>query len=332
MSTEVHKPLYITKTMKLDFAIRPLFDEYFNGENKVVLKSSDVTTTDASNKRQQQPDSTSSTSTLATTVTANGNFNFRLGYQGSRAYMVTRVESGCSKTTAWNEFSSTMASAIICLATNQKFNFSKYIFESMIRNLDNVSGKFLMYPRRAGKGFSGRVTPLFLTMVVQNQSELGKGSSIPTDPHHTPTITQSSTQPQKTQKPRKPKRKDTQVPQPSDPIENVADEAVHKELGKSLVRATTTASSLEAEQDSDFPILLRFNSVRTNINTVRSKQPVPTNNTNSFSPVRPQGNWGTAVKTSAGYNWRNSRPNSNCDSGPTFIRTVNAKGPQADQE
>ncbi|GJZ51708.1 putative ribonuclease H-like domain-containing protein [Tanacetum coccineum] len=31
---------------------------------------------------------------------------------------------------------------------------------------------------------------------------------------------------------------------------NVADEAVHKELGNRLVRATTTASSLEAEQDS----------------------------------------------------------------------------------
>ncbi|GJU65791.1 putative ribonuclease H-like domain-containing protein [Tanacetum coccineum] len=51
-----------------------------------------------------------------------------------------------SKTTAWNEFSSTMASTIICLATNQKFNFSKYIFESMVKNLDNV-GKFLMCPR-----------------------------------------------------------------------------------------------------------------------------------------------------------------------------------------
>ncbi|GJQ97784.1 hypothetical protein Tco_0008923 [Tanacetum coccineum] len=50
-----------------------------------------------------------------------------------------------SKTTAWNEFSSTMASAIIYLATNQKFNFSKYIFESMVKNSDNV-GKFLMYP------------------------------------------------------------------------------------------------------------------------------------------------------------------------------------------
>nr|GEW87899.1 retrovirus-related Pol polyprotein from transposon TNT 1-94 [Tanacetum cinerariifolium] len=49
---------------------------------------------------------------------------------------------------------------------------------------------------------------------------------------------------------RKPKRKDTQVPQPSDPTDNVAYEAVHKELGDSLVRVATTASSLEAEQDS----------------------------------------------------------------------------------
>ncbi|GKB33592.1 hypothetical protein Tco_0872993 [Tanacetum coccineum] len=84
-------------------------------------------------------------------------------------------------------------------------------------------------------------------MVVQNQQELGEGSAIPTDPHHTPMFIQLSTQPQKTQKPRKPKRKDTQVPQPSDPTENVTDEAVHKELGDSLVRVATTASSLEAE-------------------------------------------------------------------------------------
>ncbi|GJY69062.1 hypothetical protein Tco_0472044 [Tanacetum coccineum] len=52
-----------------------------------------------------------------------------------------------AKNTTWNEFSSIMASAIICLATNQKFNFSKYIFKSMVKNLDNVSGNFLMYPR-----------------------------------------------------------------------------------------------------------------------------------------------------------------------------------------
>ncbi|GJV01491.1 hypothetical protein Tco_1335060 [Tanacetum coccineum] len=32
-------------------------------------------------------------------------------------------------------------------------------------------------------------------MVVQNQSQLGEGSAIPTDPHHTPTFIQPSTQP-----------------------------------------------------------------------------------------------------------------------------------------
>ncbi|GJZ19710.1 hypothetical protein Tco_0556300 [Tanacetum coccineum] len=73
-------------------------------------------------------------------------------------------------------------------------------------------------------------------MVVQNQFELGEGSTMPTDPHHTPTIIQSLTQTQKNQKPRKPKRKDTQVPQPSGPIDIVTDEAVHKDLGDSLVR------------------------------------------------------------------------------------------------
>ncbi|GJY62834.1 hypothetical protein Tco_0464294 [Tanacetum coccineum] len=36
-----------------------------------------------------------------------------------------------AKTTERNEFSSTMASTIICLATNQKFNLSKYIFDAM---------------------------------------------------------------------------------------------------------------------------------------------------------------------------------------------------------
>ncbi|GJY82503.1 hypothetical protein Tco_0495879, partial [Tanacetum coccineum] len=63
----------------------------------------------------------------------------------SHLQAVKRIFS--SKTAAWNEFSSTMASANICLATNQKFNFSKYIFESMVKNLDNVSRNFLMYPR-----------------------------------------------------------------------------------------------------------------------------------------------------------------------------------------
>nr|GEY18197.1 hypothetical protein [Tanacetum cinerariifolium] len=51
-----------------------------------------------------------------------------------------------------------------------------------------------------GKVFIGRVTPLFPTMVIQNQSEMGEGSAMPIDPHHTPTILQpSSSQPQRHQ-------------------------------------------------------------------------------------------------------------------------------------
>ncbi|GJV91146.1 putative ribonuclease H-like domain-containing protein [Tanacetum coccineum] len=188
-----------------------------------------------------------------------------------------------ANTTAWNEFSSTMASTIICLATNQKFNFSKYIFESMVKNLDNA-GKFLMYPRfvqvfldnqlegminhnriyispsrtkkvfanmkRQGKDFSGRVTPLFSTMMVKAQQEHGEGSDMPTDPHHTPTIIPPlTTQPQRKQRPRKPNRKDTEIPQSSVYVENVANKAIYKGRDDSLERATTTATGLDAEQD-----------------------------------------------------------------------------------
>ncbi|GJZ16560.1 hypothetical protein Tco_0552237 [Tanacetum coccineum] len=46
-----------------------------NVDSQMMIQKNDSLTTDASNKRQQQPDSTSSTSTLATTVTANGNLD-----------------------------------------------------------------------------------------------------------------------------------------------------------------------------------------------------------------------------------------------------------------
>nr|GEU70922.1 hypothetical protein [Tanacetum cinerariifolium] len=51
-----------------------------------------------------------------------------------------------AKRTTWNEYSSFIASAVICLATGRKFNFSKYIFNSLVRNVDS-SSKFYMYPR-----------------------------------------------------------------------------------------------------------------------------------------------------------------------------------------
>ncbi|GKF15851.1 hypothetical protein Tco_0057313, partial [Tanacetum coccineum] len=77
MSTEVptSNMIVMTSMPELESLFNSLFDEYFNVENLVVSKSSAVTTADASDKRQQQPDSASSTSTLATTVTADGKFD-----------------------------------------------------------------------------------------------------------------------------------------------------------------------------------------------------------------------------------------------------------------
>nr|GEX66238.1 copia protein [Tanacetum cinerariifolium] len=64
-----------------------------------------------------------------------------------------------------------------------------------------------------GKGFSGIITPLFETMMVQDPEEVGEGSKVPTDTHHTPFVSQpSSSQPQKKQKSRRKQRQETKVP------------------------------------------------------------------------------------------------------------------------
>nr|GEU88896.1 retrovirus-related Pol polyprotein from transposon TNT 1-94 [Tanacetum cinerariifolium] len=136
----------------------------------------------------------------------------------------TIVQCISAKRTAWNEFSSSMASAFICLATGRKFNFSKYIFGSMVRNVDSPS-KFLMYPcfiqvvldqqvdemtthntrykspaltqkvfsnmRRVGKGFLGVETPLFASMLVQSQPQAEEGVEVPI-PHAQPSTTSAS--------------------------------------------------------------------------------------------------------------------------------------------
>ncbi|GKA42133.1 hypothetical protein Tco_0734793 [Tanacetum coccineum] len=130
-----------------------------------------------------------------------------------------------SKSTSWNEFSTNIASSVICLATNQKFNFSKLIFDGMLRNLDNTKKmypRFLMmflnnqielgepfndvYPTpahnlkvftnmsRKGLKFSGKITPLFPNMLTH--AAAGDGSGEPTEPQPTPSPTQPSTEDQ----------------------------------------------------------------------------------------------------------------------------------------
>ncbi|GJU75080.1 hypothetical protein Tco_1272150 [Tanacetum coccineum] len=91
----------------------------------------------------------------------------------------------------------------------------------------------------------GTVTPLFATMLIQSQAVEGEGSGQPTQPQHTPTtaslshveqipIAASSSQPKKTQKHRKTKRKATKISQSSRPTTLIADETVHKERGDSV--------------------------------------------------------------------------------------------------
>nr|GEU68914.1 hypothetical protein [Tanacetum cinerariifolium] len=114
-----------------------------------------------------------------------------------RFYIHTILHCLSPKKNDWEQFSSNIATVI---TTNRTFNFSKMIFEGMLKNLDNKS-KFLMYPRfiqiflnkykrllkphkstyfaptitqklfrnmrRASKGYSGVDVPLFLTMLVQ---------------------------------------------------------------------------------------------------------------------------------------------------------------------
>ncbi|GJW10041.1 hypothetical protein Tco_1575868, partial [Tanacetum coccineum] len=113
--------------------------------------------------------------------------------------------------------------------------------------------------KRKGKDFSGRVTPLFASMLAPPVVG-GEGSGQPSEPQPPSSTTQpiieeqipvtELSSPQNTQSPRQALQKDTQLPQTSVPIPNVADEAVFKERDDRVVRATTTAASLDAAQAS----------------------------------------------------------------------------------
>nr|GFA05303.1 glutamic acid-rich protein-like [Tanacetum cinerariifolium] len=93
-------------------------------------------------------------------------------------FIHTILHSLSAKRTSWNEFSSAMASALICLSSGQRFNFSKYIFESLVCNVDSTS-KFYIYPR-VGKGFSGVETPLFENMLAVRAVDAEEEVQVPT--------------------------------------------------------------------------------------------------------------------------------------------------------
>nr|GEV53185.1 hypothetical protein [Tanacetum cinerariifolium] len=84
------------------------------------------------------------------------------------------------KSTEFNEFSSNIATALICLATNRTYNFSKMIFDGMVKNF--LTKKLFTTLWVNSPSFSGRILPFFDTMLIHQ----GEGSCTPTKPPHTP--------------------------------------------------------------------------------------------------------------------------------------------------
>ncbi|GJT51459.1 hypothetical protein Tco_0977616 [Tanacetum coccineum] len=137
-----------------------------------------------------------------------------------------------SKSTSWDQIPTNIATAVICLTSNQKYNFSKLIFDGMLRHLD-AKKKFVMYPRfisifldkqlanvsvpldhfpvntltskvfsfmiKKGKHFSGNVTPLFATMLVQPTQDEGAPSERPSEAQPTPSPAPTSEVPHEPQ-------------------------------------------------------------------------------------------------------------------------------------
>nr|GEZ18397.1 hypothetical protein [Tanacetum cinerariifolium] len=113
--------------------------------------------------------------------------------------------------------------------------------------------------KRQNKDFLWTITPLFVPMLVPQVVE-GEGSGQPSEPQppslsappsHGEQVTTVAPQPQKTHTPRQAKRgRDTEIPQSSGPPKKVGDKAVYTREYDRVVRAATTATSLEAEQES----------------------------------------------------------------------------------
>ncbi|GKE39717.1 hypothetical protein Tco_1463122, partial [Tanacetum coccineum] len=85
------------------------------------------------------------------------------------------------KKTAWEQFSSNIATALICLATNRKYNFSRLIFEHMQKKqlkthsktypVPSLNNKVFSNMRRLTKGYTGVEIELFPTMLTSPPPE-----------------------------------------------------------------------------------------------------------------------------------------------------------------
>nr|GEX89050.1 ribonuclease H-like domain, reverse transcriptase, RNA-dependent DNA polymerase [Tanacetum cinerariifolium] len=159
-----------------------------------------------------------------------------------------------------------LSPGVVCLATNRVYNFSKMIFDGMMRNLNSKGTKILMYPRVNSLSFSGRTVPLFASMIITQ----GEGSENPTEPNHTPSpqeqhsphhdsppsslpTTTSEPIPQaptETHTPRRYTRRAIRVAQ-SKALSPTADEPASLSRDDRQGEAFLTVSSLDAGQDRE---------------------------------------------------------------------------------
>nr|GEX14603.1 hypothetical protein [Tanacetum cinerariifolium] len=83
-------------------------------------------------------------------ISLNQKFTFPKGqFFHQWKYLIHTIMQCLSpKSTGFNEFSSNIATALVCLATNTTYNFSKMIFDVLVKNVNNKVSKFLMYLRQ----------------------------------------------------------------------------------------------------------------------------------------------------------------------------------------
>ncbi|PWA89426.1 hypothetical protein CTI12_AA109180 [Artemisia annua] len=130
------------------------------------------------------------------------------------------------KRSSWEQFSSSIAVALVYFSKHEKYNFSKMIFESMVKNADSEH-KFLMYPKfvqlflkakqslllphkrilptpclqqkvfqnmsMKTKGWTGEEKPLTEPMLAFLSQVQSAGSASPTDPQITPIVVPTTT-------------------------------------------------------------------------------------------------------------------------------------------
>nr|GEX81172.1 reverse transcriptase domain-containing protein [Tanacetum cinerariifolium] len=84
----------------------------------------------------------------------------------------------------FNEISSNIATALVCFATNSTYNFSKMIFDGLVKNVNNKVSKFLMYPRhytRRARIAQSSALPPVADEPASPVRDVSEGEACPTD-------------------------------------------------------------------------------------------------------------------------------------------------------